>query len=185
MGTYRPVNKDKKNRRGISIKRTAYHEAGHAVVAYILRVRLKEATIIPNEDYLGMVKHGRGQNIQPEWEINRKTRDELERRTMVLLGGNVAENLLTDKRSMAGSYDDYHQVVDLLSYLADPEETSKYIEWLWYRTKSNLGVDYWWLATQRLAEELLEHQYLRGKRIREVIRLAIDEDFKRKLQSRK
>lgn len=104
---------------------------------------------------------------------------------MVLLGGNVAERLLTGRRHIAGSYDDYHEVVNLLSYLAGPDETAKYVEWLWYRTKAMLSVDHWWLAVQRLAEELLKHHHLKSKRIREIIRQAIDEDFERKVQSEK
>jgi hypothetical protein len=75
---------------------------------------------------------------------------------MQTLAGNVAEHLLTGKRHMVGSYDDYHKAANLLLYLAGPEETSKYVEWLWYRTKGMLSVDHWWLAVQRLAEELLK-----------------------------
>ena len=45
-------------------------------------------------------------------------------------GGDVAEHLLTGRRYIAGSHADYHKVVDLLSYLAGPEELPKYVEWL-------------------------------------------------------
>lgn len=118
------------SRRTISLKRTAYHEAGHAVMAYILRIGLKEVTIIPDEDYLGKFTHGRGRNIQPEWDYDQKTRPEIERQAMVTLGGNVAEHLLTGKKHIAGSYEDYHKVVDLLSYLAGAEEITYYVECL-------------------------------------------------------
>lgn len=36
---YRQAREGKRKKRGISTKLTAYHEAGHAVMAYILRVR--------------------------------------------------------------------------------------------------------------------------------------------------
>lgn len=185
MITYLQARENKSKKRGIPTKLTAYHEAGHAVMAYILRIRLSEVTIILGEDYLGRFSHGTGRNIHPEWESDHKTRVELERRAMQILAGNVAEHLLTGKRHRAGSYDDYHKVVNLLSYLAGPEEIVKYVEWLWYRTKGMLGVDHWWLAIQRLAEELLKHHHLKSKRIREIIRLAVDEDFERKVRSKR
>lgn len=185
MDVYNQAKEGERKRRGISIKRTAYHEAGHAVMAYNLRLRIRHATIIPEEEYLGRVKHSAGGSIHPEWESGPTTRTEIERRAIVALSGNVAEYLLTGRRYMVGSEGDYQTVVNLLSYLAGPEETGKYIEWLWYRTKGILAIDYWWLAIQRLAEELLKHHYLKSKRIREIIRLAIDEDFERKVQSRK
>ena len=65
MVTYGQTREDKRKKRGISIKLTAYHEAGHAVMAYILRVRLIEVTIIPDEDDLGKLTHGAGRNIHP------------------------------------------------------------------------------------------------------------------------
>jgi hypothetical protein len=152
-------------------------------MAYILRIGLKEVTIIPDEDYLGKFTHGRGRNIQPEWDYDQKTRPEIERQAMVTLGGNVAEHLLTGKKHIAGSYEDYHNVVDLLSYLAGAEEITYYVECLWYRTKASLSVDHYWLAVQTLAEELLIQHCLKSRRIREIIRQAIDEDFRRKLEA--
>ena len=39
-------------------KRTAYHEAGHAVIAVELGLPVHKATIAPAEQYLGFVQHG-------------------------------------------------------------------------------------------------------------------------------
>lgn len=169
----------------ISIKRTAYHEAGHAVMASILRLRCKEISIIPDEDYLGRFIRGAVRNIDPECESNQKTRSELERLTMQVLAGNVAEHLLTGRKCRVGSGDDYHKAVNYLSYVASDEEIPHYLEALWYRTKAKLSVDHQWLAVQRLAEELLKKRRLKSKRIKEIIRQAIDEDFKRKMRQLK
>ena len=46
---------------------TAYHEAGHAVAAFLLRRRLRRATIIPDEDSLGHIRTGRAPpTLQPD-----------------------------------------------------------------------------------------------------------------------
>lgn len=39
-----------------TLTRTAYHEAGHAVMAYELRCRITHVTIIPEEANLGHSK---------------------------------------------------------------------------------------------------------------------------------
>jgi len=185
MVIHRKDQQVNENKRGIPIKLTAYHEAGHAVMAYILRLRLIEITIIPDEDYLGRVSRGASRTIHPDWEADQKTRTELERLSMQALAGNVAEHLFTGRRHKAGSYADYHKVVNYLSFLAGPKEMTYYVEYLWHRTKGTLRADHWWLAVQRLTEELLKCRRLRSKRIREIIRQAIDEDFYRKVQSHK
>jgi len=174
------AKESKTEKKGIAIKQTAYHEAGHAVMAYILHLRLKEVSIIPTDDYLGVCIGGKRGNIDPEWDSSHKTRVELERRAMQALAGNVAEHLLTGKRHRAGSYSDYHNVVNLLSCLAGDDEITYYADWLWHRTKATMGIDYWWLAVENVAEELLKNKHLKNKCVREIIRRAIDEDYRRK-----
>ncbi|MFC1953179.1 hypothetical protein ACFLWR_03515 [Chloroflexota bacterium] len=90
-------------KRTIPIKQTAYHEAGHAVTAYILRLRIIELLIVPDDDYMGMFSHGPGRKITPETDGRQKTRSGLERLAMEALAGNVAEYLLTGKRNLLES----------------------------------------------------------------------------------
>ena len=43
---------DKAKRKFTRLERTGYHEAGHAVMCYILRQRFTKVTIVPNADVL-------------------------------------------------------------------------------------------------------------------------------------
>jgi hypothetical protein len=93
---------------------------------------------------------------------------------MISWGGNVAEYLLTNRRHQAGSQYDMQSVVNYISYLApDVEETGAYADWLWYRTKAMLRLPRHWAAVEALANELLEHEYIGGKRARQIIQDAI------------
>jgi ATP-dependent Zn protease len=44
-------------RKASTLAATAYHEAGHAVACFVMRAKVKTATILPSEDYSGRVRH--------------------------------------------------------------------------------------------------------------------------------
>ncbi len=80
---------------------TAYHEAGHAVLAYLLPDQdpVQHVTIIPR-GYSG------GFTLQfPENELFYHTKRELENEIVVLLGGRVSEKLMLDDISTGASND--------------------------------------------------------------------------------
>src|SRR4030095_10953956 len=62
---------------------TAYHEAGHAVVALILGRPVDEVSVLASRDFLGVCKFGKAR-IRPSegW---------LEREMLIALGGIAAE----------------------------------------------------------------------------------------------
>ena len=70
----------------------AYHEAGHAVMAFLDRIALKGATIIPNDLYKGCVEHANllhGEDIAIETPTRSRWR--MERLVRVFLAGPVAQ----------------------------------------------------------------------------------------------
>lgn len=80
---------------------TAYHEAGHAVLAYLLPNQdpVQHVTIIPR-GYAG------GFTLQfPENELFYSTKGDLENEIVVLLGGRVSEKLMLDDISTGASND--------------------------------------------------------------------------------
>jgi ATP-dependent Zn protease len=62
---------------------TAYHEAGHAVVALILRRPVDEVSVLANRHFLGVGKFGKA-GVRP-------SEDWLEREMLIALGGIAAE----------------------------------------------------------------------------------------------
>jgi len=164
--------------RGHSLKLTAYHEAGHAVMAYWLRKRIRHVTVIPNSDdnTLGHFKQGKAPNFLRDADCDRspKIRMELEKLAMVDLAGQAAEYLLTGRKHKAGSEEDNHHALNCLSYLTgSTEELEAYWNWLAIRAKATLKIPALWQAIQTLAVELLNKKYIGGRRAHQIIQEAI------------
>jgi hypothetical protein len=79
-----------------SIARTAYHEAGHVVAHYLLKIGFRYATIIPSENALGCVVWGQSfsrktlENFDAG-EYTLRECDRVKKFIMVLLAGGEAE----------------------------------------------------------------------------------------------
>lgn len=91
-------------------KRTAYHEAGHAIIAHYLDSDLiKEATIIPTDKALGMVKL-----LPKDDDPVSYSRSWYENRIAVLLGGIKAEEILYGKSEVSsGAVSDLKYVTSI------------------------------------------------------------------------
>src|ERR1700693_5800817 len=77
---------------------TAYHEAGHAVVALALGRPVARVSILPDREHLGLCAFGKG--------VFRPSEDWLEREILIALGGIAAEARHTGNHSWdAAAYD--------------------------------------------------------------------------------
>ncbi len=87
---------------------TAYHEAGHALLAWILpgADRVHKVTIIPRGRALGVTQ------LLPEEDRMNIGESELHSRLIFMLGGRAAEKLVFDEYS-AGAEDDLKQATQL------------------------------------------------------------------------
>src|SRR5438477_10702519 len=68
-------------------KATAYHEAGHAVMALALARPVQRVSMRPNHKHLGICEFGKG--------VYRPSEDWLEREILIALGGIAAEARFT------------------------------------------------------------------------------------------
>jgi ATP-dependent Zn protease len=162
--------KTEKHRRRLPIRLTAYHEGGHAVVAYILHRRFGSISIVPEEDVEGRITLGKAKYIEPDWDTSRRCVIELEKRAMVLCAGVVAERLFTGRRHWKGSENDITKAVDYLAYqCGNDEEVSAYLELIWIRTRNLLRLPQHWAAVEAVAEELLKNSFLGQRRVRGII----------------
>lgn len=174
---------------------TAYHEAGHAVVAYFLHRRVTGVTIIRDKDTMGLCRLGKIPDIPLDWDSSHRVRMQLERDAMIDLAGNIAEYIFRGKsgkrryRKSSKPNTDILHTIDCLLYLSgDGEETGWYVNWLWHRTRLMLQLPCNWAPVQAVATELLEHRRIGEKHLREIIRQAIVnyiKDNKSKLDMRK
>ena len=159
------------------LKKTAYHEAGHAVAAFILRKRFKKISIIPNpyENSLGRLSGcGWKSNLNPEFDEDGRLRHMVETQIIIFLAGPVAEAKLTGRYNHIGASKDYEGAVLYASYVTgSSEETSAYINWLLEKTKNILSI-YRWDAVELLAGELIKRREIGYKTTREIIRKGLD-----------
>ena len=149
---------------------TAYHEAGHAVMAWAHDVGVKEVSIVPNmeRNSLGHCQHIVWSAFRPDLEDSLRTRDRVQWLIMVFLGGREAERRFTGRYNHGGATGDMHQVFNMASYLASSDdEIDALVRWLTIRTRNSLDV--YWAFVEGLAAALLEEQQMRGKRVREVM----------------
>jgi ATP-dependent Zn protease len=80
------------------LKEVAYHEAGHAVAAFLMRRRFKKVSIIPEGNALGCLDGcGWRSKQNPEYDDVARLRNRIEGQIIISLAGPVAEANLGDK----------------------------------------------------------------------------------------
>src|SRR5262245_7709977 len=84
---------------------TAYHEAGHAVIALALGRPVQHVSILPDRESLGLCEFGRS-GFRP-------AEDWLEREALIALGGIAAGARLTGDRAWEGAARDLEYVTRL------------------------------------------------------------------------
>ncbi len=162
----------------------AYHEAGHCVAAYRLRIPFtgrKALTIIPTEAHSGcFVHHNILKNL--EWDNSDRNRLKMERNVQALLAGIEAQ-CRYDETSITygegfGNWDggpDYHEAINLVSCFAspDPKETELYIELLRLRTRNMIQQDHNWKCICAIADALIQKKVLSAREAIAIIQETI------------
>jgi hypothetical protein len=166
------------------LRRTAYHEAGHTVVAYGMNVPFQRVTIEPGEDYYGMLVRRRvSDKIRPDVEMNLRTRNYLERSIMVSFGGIVAEELHKRKSltiKQAGADRDFQNVISCSGYICTPgKEETAFLGWLLYRTQNVLSYPLNWKYVRVLVEALLKEKTIPARRVRTMFKETFQSEFNR------
>jgi hypothetical protein len=156
----------------------AYHEAGHAVAAWCLGVRVCGATIIPDDDSSSHVKLGREKTrtcIALLWGDRwHPSRFRAEKRVMTLQAGEVSQRRY-NSRSVRRYHSrrDLNQSLDILlqysPYEEEPDVTHHYQ--MLHKWTEALIEQHWHLV-EAVAKALLEHRKLSGNQLRDVIRTA-------------
>ena len=160
----------------------AYHEAGHAVVAYDQGVRVHGISIVPDEGRMGHIAIDTLllNRLAPTFRFNKGARNRftMERHVMVLQGGHAAvHHLDPTKKELAetvnGEGSDQNIAMSLVNAFAEGErEAEKYYLWLDARTEGIMANPMRWFQVQALAEALLEDEQLGARRVREIIKGA-------------
>ena len=110
------MRKDRKGRRETkTLRRVAYHEAGHVAVALRERISIREVTIIPSEGYLGLARNYHPPSFLRAAEYGDLSSRHVESFVLVCLAGAAAEKRFCGRYDHIGAGADYKAADDMLS----------------------------------------------------------------------
>lgn len=146
---------------------TAYHEAGHAFLSYVVGKGFQKVTIIPNEDYLGAITNlcdrdflqsiikDESDFLVPSTIIDNRVKNEL----LILYAGYLAEKEYgVDNKEGASS--DLEMIRDFISnYCNDEDESNALITHCIETTTTILKEN--WFQVRVLANALIENKTMK------------------------
>jgi hypothetical protein len=147
---------------------TAYHEAGHALMAHLCGQQITEVEIVGDADHAGSVE-SLSFTVDPHDEDDAGSeRDAVERRLKCVLAGTVAEAIVTGRSGWDESCEDLDIAVRLAMPLVDDcEDVVPFLEDLGSQIKDDLRAH--WDTIEVLVRELLERKSLTGSEVRRII----------------
>jgi hypothetical protein len=142
----------------------AFHEAGHAVVAWSRGIKVTSATIVPARDFLGQVT-----NVSPlrgvrlDCDGSNRARLRAEAVIVVLLAGPAAQRR-HNPRSPSYGLHDHEYAVDLARQLNGSDKAVEaHLNWLAIVARDEIDAS--WDLVERIARELFERRTLSAAEI--------------------
>jgi hypothetical protein len=146
---------------------TAYHEAGHAVIALVLDRPVHRVSVLPNRDRLGHCEFAKGRFKPSE--------DSLEREILISLAGLAAEARHTGNYHLDAANHDLRYVRRLVLERKSERAAPRYEERMLSKVEAMLADDATWHAVELIATELLKHGVISGRAARHLFEQATRE----------
>ena len=162
------------SRRERQLRAAAFHEAGHAVAAYHLHVRLRRIAVGADDgDALGWLDLWLP-HVTTNDAGNIRQAQAVERDIIVLLAGAQAERVGLGRSSCpAGGVDFYEAMRRAGAICLSGQEISACLRWLQLRTHALVQRPTWRRQIDALAARLRERRQLGARETRAIIRAAI------------
>jgi len=155
---------------------TAYHEAGHAVVAFALGLPYRTISIKRDTDTLGRVHFFKMPSARAEYDTSYRQRGRLEPRIMSTLAGAIAEEIVKGTAGKLGAQKDREDAAELASrFTSSSREQQAYLKWLNVRTEELLRQRISLHRLHALAQELLVRKEMTGRECRAFLQRVISE----------
>lgn len=167
--------------RRMSPERTAYYEAGHAVMAWKLRKKFKSVTIIRAGDTLGHMTHPKSyfKNFNPELDSSPRALKRIEDEMIICFAGQIAEKMFSRRENWRCSKSDWKSATDSALLLGgDSEITWAYTHYIWLKAKALMRQPWIWYLVRSLAKELVNKRKISYREARQIIDHA-DKEFLR------
>jgi ATP-dependent Zn protease len=146
---------------------TAYHEAGHAVVALVLGRPVQRVSIMPDRETAGQCEFGKS--------VFRPSEDWLEREILISLGGIAAEARHTGDYAWDGAARDEQYVRRLAVQRAGERQAARLQRRLLAKAENLLSKAGHWQAVERIAAELLQRGEISGRTARHLFEQACND----------
>ena len=147
---------------------TAYHEAGHAVMALALGRNIQRVTIEPDPKRLGACEIKKG-SFRPSADV-------LETSVLIFYGGLVAEGRYRGQYCWAGAGQDLRDIRYLCGMRASGEKAIERLERrLLSKAEHILDEPGHQLAIERIAAELMRTPTISGRAARDLFDRAVKE----------
>ena len=146
---------------------TAYHEAGHAVVALALGRPIHRVSVLPDGQFLGLCQFGKG--------VFRPSEDWLEREILIALGGIAAEARHTGNYAWDGAARDQQYVRRLAEQRAGERQAERLERRMLAKAEHLLAQEGHWRAVELIAAELLRRGVISGRTARHLFDRGGDE----------
>jgi ATP-dependent Zn protease len=141
---------------------TAFHEAGHAVMAELCGRLLTEVEILGDRDHTGSVQ-SLALNPKPDAEV-----EDIERHLKIILAGTVAEAMVSGREDWDETSEDLDAAVRQAMRLVDDcEDVLPLLADIRSDVESDLRRQ--WAAVEALAAELLIRRALTGSQVRSLL----------------
>jgi hypothetical protein len=151
-------------------ERIAFHEAGHAVAAYLLAREFSVVTIVRRGDTLGHCALLRLSDFHPDRESDQRTLAHLEEYMLMLYAGVASEYLHTARRGWSTAHTDVLAARHLATNACGSnEEADIFCKLMFVRSKNLLRPAQNWAGLQALAATLCTAQTLSFAQAKEVI----------------
>jgi hypothetical protein len=151
------------------LKRTAYHEAGHAVAAVLMDVPFRRVTILPDAQCAGRVDLA---NVEPPIHV-KAARDHWARRICVFLAGPLAETLHTrcwQQQPISDEDTDEFKVWEITVCFGPPAKADRWVNRLRFSTLEKLRAPDVWAVVEVVALELVKRKTLTGAKVHELVK---------------
>lgn len=134
---------------------TAYHEAGHAVVALALGRPVHRVSVLPNQERLGQCEFRKG--------VFRPSEDWLEQEILIALAGMAAEARHTGQYARDGAGRDLRHVHKLALQRAGERQLERFERRMLMKVENLLAGEGHWRAVELIAAELMRCGVISGR----------------------